>query len=103
MMSAPATGASRARFWRRNAPTALADAPKPMNTTENPKTKESEEAKRPDFGRFSLAQLLDANAGEHGDVAGHQGKDARREKGDEPGEKASRSETSVIRDQSLRV
>src|SRR6266436_2669565 len=46
-IKAPAMGASRERFWRRKVPTALAEAPKEIKTTEKPTTKESEEAKRP--------------------------------------------------------
>jgi len=43
-------GASNERFWRRNVPTALAEAPKEMKTTEKPITKASEEAKSPARG-----------------------------------------------------
>src|SRR5579859_1091561 len=49
-ISAPATGASNARFCRRNVPTALADAPNEMNTTEKPTTNESAEPKSPPRG-----------------------------------------------------
>src|SRR5882672_2643794 len=38
---------------------------------------------------FALAELLHANAGEHGDIAGYQRQNARREKGNQPGEKSS--------------
>ncbi len=47
---APATGARSERFWRRKEPTALADAPKAIKTTENPATKARDEAKRPELG-----------------------------------------------------
>ncbi len=38
---------------------------------------------------FALAELLHANAGEHGDIAWNKRQDARRKKRDEPGEKRS--------------
>ena len=49
-ISAPAIGASIPRFFRRNVPTALAEAPNEMKTTENPTTKESAEVNRPPRG-----------------------------------------------------
>src|SRR5713226_8413303 len=47
-------GARRPRFWRRKCPTALAEAPKEMNTTEKPATKAREEANRPELGTSPL-------------------------------------------------
>src|SRR5882724_3422878 len=38
---------------------------------------------------FAFAELLHADAGEHGDIAGYQRQNARREKGNQPGEKSS--------------
>jgi hypothetical protein len=40
-------------------------------------------------GGFAVAKLVHADAGEHGDVTGDEGKHARGEKGDEPSEKGS--------------
>ena len=45
-MTAPATGPISALCCSRNWPTALAEAPKLMKTTENPETNASEEANR---------------------------------------------------------
>jgi hypothetical protein len=42
----------------------------------------------------ALAELLHADAGEHGDVAGHERQDTRRKEGNQPGEKGS-SERNV--------
>src|ERR1700692_283454 len=50
-MTAPANGASRLLFCSRNCPTALADAPNAMNTTEKPTTKEKAEVSRLPRGR----------------------------------------------------
>ena len=49
-INAPATGASRLRFCLRKAPTALAEAPKAMNTTEKPATKATAEENSPERG-----------------------------------------------------
>ena len=89
MISAPAIGVSKFRFCCRKPPTALADAPKPIKTTEKPTTKESAEEKRPAFGLLALAELFHADSGKHGDVAGNERKNAGREKRDQPGEKSA--------------
>jgi len=53
-IKAPATGARRVRFWRRKDPTALAEAPKEIKTTEKPATKASAEANKPELGTSPL-------------------------------------------------
>ena len=74
------SGASRSRFRTRNAPTALADAPKVMNTIENPVTNASAEAEQAAARRLAFLELLNPDAGKHRDVARDQRKYTRRKK-----------------------
>ena len=53
-MSAPAMGVSALRCCLRKTPTALADAPKEMKTTEKPAMKESEEPNKLELGTSPL-------------------------------------------------
>jgi len=49
-----ATGARSERFWRKKEPTALAEAPKEIKTTEKPATKARAEENRPEVGTSPL-------------------------------------------------
>jgi hypothetical protein len=95
-INAPAIGESCARFFKRKVPTALADAPNEMNTTENPMTKETAEAKRPPRGcwpwrncSMPMPESIEMYPGTRGSTQGERNETS-------PAINAAARETSVI-------
>src|ERR1700731_1980789 len=102
-INAPAIGARKPRFWRRNDPTALADAPKEIKTAENPATKASEEPKSPERGNSPLRNCsmpipdsMDMYPGTKGKTQGDKNETS-------PARNAPASETSLIRQRSCEI
>src|SRR5713226_5824395 len=94
-------GARRPRFWRKKEPTALAEAPKDMNTTEKPATKARAEENRPEVGTSPLRscsmpmpESMEIYPGTSGRTQGERNETS-------PARKAPARETSFILIQSL--
>src|ERR1700722_17875152 len=96
-------GARTPLFCRRNDPTALADAPKEINTAENPATKASEDPKSPERGNSPLRSCSMPIPDNIEMYPGTSGKTQGDKNETRPARNAPASETSLIRQRSFEV